>query len=235
MRRPGRRARRVIAGAVTVAVVGVGYAAYAASADDTSYRTATATVGDVEQTLDLSGAVEPAGRADLSFATSGDIDDIAVEAGDKVKAGEVLGTLDDTGLRKSLQRARATLASARAQLETDENTQADTVSSSSTSATPSSTGSGAGNQDTGGTDESPTKSPTGDSDDALAELAAQQRGGHLRAVHGQRLAERRARGADGAAGGVCGGVHDRPQRYRRPDRGRDGRPDGRRRDRPGLH
>ena len=166
MRRPGRRARRVIAGAVTVAVVGVGYAAYAASADDTSYRTATATVGDVEQTLDLSGAVEPAGRADLSFATSGDVDDIAVEAGDRVKAGEVLGTLDDTGLRKSLQQARATLASARAQLESDEDAQADTVSSSSTSATASLVGSPA--RRTPGPraarprarPKSPTKSPT---------------------------------------------------------------------------
>ena len=145
-----------------VAVVGVGYAAYAASADDTSYRTAAAEIGDVEQTLDLSGAVEPAGRADLSFATAGEIDDISVDAGDKVEAGQVLGTLDDTGLRMSLQQARATLASARAQLESDEEAQADTVSSS-TSTTASS-----GKSPT----KSPTKTPT--NGDALAELTAQQ-------------------------------------------------------------
>ncbi len=177
MRRPGRRARRVIAGAVTVAVVGVGYAAYAASAHDTSYRTATAELGDVEQTLDVSGAVEPAGRADLSFATSGDIDDITVEPGDKVKAGEVLGTLDDTGLRTSLQRARATLASARAQLESDEDAQADTVSSSTPATSSSgSSGSSGSSEDTPSKSPSktPSKSPTNGSDDALAELAGQQ-------------------------------------------------------------
>lgn len=140
LRRPGRRARRVIAGASVIAVVGVGYAAYAASADSTSYRTASATIGDVEQTLDLSGSVEPASRADLAFATSGTVDTITVAAGDAVRAGTVLGTLDATGLRKELQQARATLAKARAQLESDQDAQAETVTAaaSSDSGTPSS-------------------------------------------------------------------------------------------------
>ncbi|MBZ5736735.1 efflux RND transporter periplasmic adaptor subunit [Nocardioides mangrovi] len=191
MRRPGRRARRVIAGGVVVAVVGVGYAAYAANADAPSYRTTSATTGDVEQTLDVSGSVEPAGRADLAFATSGTIESITVKAGQTVKAGEVLGELDDTSLRKTLQQARATLASARAQLESDEDAQADTVSSaSSSSSTGSSSGGGTTTPSTGGqstpTDtatDTPTDTPTDDPttptddgglSDALAELAAEQ-------------------------------------------------------------
>lgn len=178
MRRPGRRARRVIAGALTVAVVGVGYAAYAASADDTSYRTVAATVGDVEQTLELSGAVEPAGRADLAFATSGTVEDVSVDAGDKVKAGEVLGTLDDTSLRTSVQQARATLAQARAQLEDDEDSQAATVSSASSSSSSSSTtpSSSTPTSSQPESEDPPAGGDTGgDTSKALAELADQQR------------------------------------------------------------
>ena len=113
-------ARRGLAAAAVVAVVCSGYAAYAASADAPSYRTATATVGDVEQTLSLAGTVEPAGRADLSFATAGTVRSVAVRAGDRVRASAVLGTLDDTSLRTAVQQARSTLASARAQLQADE-------------------------------------------------------------------------------------------------------------------
>lgn len=178
----------MIAGGVVVAVVGVGYAAYAASADTNDYRTATAKAGDVKQTLDVSGSVEPAGRADLSFATSGTIQSVTVKAGDTVKAGTVLGTLDDTSLRKTLQQARSTLAAAKAQLEKDEDAQADTVSSASSSGTTSS-----GSQPSGdsgsqpSTDPSTPSSPTSpstpstpdDGDDgglseALAQLAAEQ-------------------------------------------------------------
>ncbi|MDF1602705.1 HlyD family efflux transporter periplasmic adaptor subunit [Nocardioides sp. YIM 152315] len=111
--------RRAMAGIATLAVVGVGWAGYAAQADDPSYRTARATTGDVEETLDLAGTVEPAGRADLAFATSGTVARVAVETGERVRAGQTLGTLDDETLRRAVQAARATLAGARAQLESD--------------------------------------------------------------------------------------------------------------------
>lgn len=120
--------RRAISGVATLAVLGVGYAGYAAAADGTSYRTARATVGDLRETLDLSGTVEPAGRADLAFATSGTVATVKVEAGDTVRAGQTLGTLDAATLRKALQQARAALASAKAQLESDEAAQTDSVS-----------------------------------------------------------------------------------------------------------
>jgi len=198
LRRPGRRARRLIAGASVIAVVGVGYAAYAASADSTSYRTASATIGDVEQTLDVSGSVEPAGRADLAFATAGTVETITVTAGDTVSAGTVLGTLDATGLRKELQQARSTLAKARAQLESDQDVQAETVTAAaaSSSGTPSSpsapsqddsvgsgaTGAGSGDSGSGSNGSGANGSgstgsgPSGSSDlsAALAALAQQQ-------------------------------------------------------------
>ncbi|MEP9365648.1 HlyD family efflux transporter periplasmic adaptor subunit [Nocardioides sp. CN2-186] len=186
MRRPGRQARRVLAGAVVVAVVGGGYAAYAASADTASYRTVAATTGDVQETLSLSGTVEPVGRADLSFATSGTIATVGVGAGDRVKRGQVLGTLETTSLRNAVRKARSTLASARAQLESDEDAQTSTVSSASSSSTPSTSQSSApqtapSQQPTqSAPSQEPTDTPTqgsGDSDAldaALAQLADEQ-------------------------------------------------------------
>jgi len=186
LRRPGRRARRVAVVVVALTVVGSGYAAYAANADDPSYRTATATIADVEETLDLSGTIEPAGRADLSFATSGSVESVRVRAGQTVRAGQVLASLDDTSLRKDVQQARATLAAARAQLEDDENAQAETVSAAAgatdTGQPQQDSGLPAG-QPSGQPGGEPTQEPSGepseqpdgpDLSDVLAELAEEQ-------------------------------------------------------------
>ena len=127
----GRRIRRGLAVLAVVGLVGGGYAAYAASGDESSYRTAVATVGDVEQTLALAGTVEPSGRADLQFGTSGAVATVAVAAGDQVKAGQVLVRLDRTSLTTAVRRARAQLTSAQAQLESDEDAQAEAVSAAS--------------------------------------------------------------------------------------------------------
>ena len=193
MRRPGRLARRVLVGVTVVAVVGGGYAAYAAGADDASYRTVVATTGDVQETLEVSGTVEPVGRADLSFATSGTIDTIDVETGDHVKHGQVLGTLETTTLRNAVRHARSDLASARAQLESDEDAQTSTVSSASGSSTPTQAQSQAPDRRlrprsrrsppdpaTDRHPDEPTDTPTQGSggsdalDEALAQLAAEQ-------------------------------------------------------------
>ncbi len=158
----------MIAGGLAVAaVVGVGYTTYAANADAPSYRTASAVAGDVEQRLEVSGSVEPAGRADLAFATSGTVESIRVEAGDTVKAGAVLGSVDDTGLRKTLQQARATLASARAQLESDENDQVASVTTTTTTTTSATT-------TTTTPTATPAAKPTITPDPAVEELAALQ-------------------------------------------------------------
>ncbi|MBG6097435.1 HlyD family efflux transporter periplasmic adaptor subunit [Nocardioides luteus] len=126
----------------TLAVLaGCGYVAYAASTDPADgYRLASASTGDVEQTLSLTGTVAPNGRADLSFGTSGTVASV-VEEGTTVKKGQVLAMLDTSSLKKSLKTAKASLASAKAQLESDKEAQASgsTSSSSSSTATESST------------------------------------------------------------------------------------------------
>lgn len=174
--------RRGIAAAAVVGLLGSGYAAYAAAADDPAYRTATAGIGDVEETLGLSGTIEPAGRADLAFATSGTVAELEVEAGDRVREGQVLGTLDATALRTQVRRARAELASARAQLESDESAQAAAVSAATSSTPsveqPSQPAEQPTEQPSEQPSEQPTEQPTEQPDpaleEALAELAAQQ-------------------------------------------------------------
>ena len=155
----------MVAAGVVVAVVGGGYAAYAAQADAPSYRTATATIGDVEETLGLSGTVEPAGRADLSFATSGTVASVSVEEGETVRAGQVLARLDAADLRRAVTQARSTLATARAQLEADREGQASAVEQV-TGSEPTA--------DTVAYRTVSTEEPEPDPDDPLAGLAALQ-------------------------------------------------------------
>ena len=138
MRRLVRPRVATALGAAAV-LVGGGVATYAATAEPgTSYRTVTATVGDVDSSLALSGTLAQSGRLDLSFAASGTVGAVRTRVGDTVRAGQVLARLDRTSLNAAVTRARAELAAARARLETDEDAQATAVSSA---ATPSASGS----------------------------------------------------------------------------------------------
>ena len=174
----GRRIRRGIAVLAVAGVVVGGYAAYAASGSAPDYRTAVATVGDVEQTLALSGTLEASGRADLEFGTDGTVAAVTVEAGDHVRAGQVLARLDRTSLTTAVRRARADLTAARAQLETDEAAQAETVSAVSSDSSTGQATQQPTQQPTQQASQPPTQQPTGqpstDPDPVLAELAAQQ-------------------------------------------------------------
>jgi HlyD family secretion protein len=116
-----------------VLVAGSG-TAYAVTSDGPAghYRTVAATRGDVEQVLSTTGTVDAAHRADLAFGTSGTVASVAVALGDTVKAGQVIATLDTGALDAAVTRARASLARAEAQLETDENAQEQTVSNAAT-------------------------------------------------------------------------------------------------------
>lgn len=120
--------RPVAVAAVAATALGAGWAAYGAGETTTStYRTATVTVADVEETLVLSGTVSAAGRRDLAFGTSGRVTQVLVEQGEKVRAGQALVRLESTALQRDVARARADLASARAQLAADQAAQAETV------------------------------------------------------------------------------------------------------------
>ena len=136
--------------------------------------------GHVRETLARAGTLEPAGRADLSFATSGTVESVRVRPGQRVRAGAVLGTLDDTSLRSAVQQARSTLAAARAQLESDEDAQseavADAQSQQAAPQVPNQPQQPTQPQPSQPPTEQPTEQPTEDPVDpgALADLAEEQ-------------------------------------------------------------
>ncbi|KQX74609.1 HlyD family efflux transporter periplasmic adaptor subunit [Aeromicrobium sp. Root472D3] len=166
------RRRRLAAAAIAgVVLVGGGSVAYAQTQSGAgSYRTATVTTGDVDETMGLSGIITASDRQDLSFGAGGTVEKVSVEAGDVVRSGSTLATLDSTDLETAVTKAEATLAKAKAQLETDEASQASTVTDSETptAATPAKSTPAKSTP----TSSTPTRSPA--LEEALAKLATQQ-------------------------------------------------------------
>ncbi|MCL8251615.1 HlyD family efflux transporter periplasmic adaptor subunit [Aeromicrobium fastidiosum] len=166
------RRRRLAAAAIAgVVLVGGGSVAYAQTQSGAgSYRTATVTTGDVDETMGLSGIITASDRQDLSFGAGGTVEKVSVEAGDVVRSGSTLATLDSTDLETAVTKAEATLAKAKAQLETDKASQATTVTDSETptAATPAKS---TPTQSTP-TSSTPTQSPA--LREALGRLATQQ-------------------------------------------------------------
>lgn len=76
-----------------------------------------AKVGDLKQTVLATGQVVSSTDLDLSFNATGIVKSIKVKVGDKVKAGQVLATLDQGGEGASLTSARGALAAANARLK----------------------------------------------------------------------------------------------------------------------
>jgi len=117
----------VLYSVLAVAVVGAGGLAYGAidSSGGSSTRTATrlvsATLGTVSQTVSASGTVQPATSLDLNFVNGGTLTAVNVKAGDKVKAGQVLATIDPAKARVALEMAQANLAAAQQKLDQAKN------------------------------------------------------------------------------------------------------------------
>lgn len=84
------------------------------------YRTVAATLGTVEQTVGLSGNLTPQNETDLDFAVASKVNAIDVTAGQAVTAGQILATLDTTTLQGQLTQSQATLTSAQAKVQLDQ-------------------------------------------------------------------------------------------------------------------
>jgi len=167
--------RRTAAAGVAVLLVGAAATAARAQGDGDGaqrYRLATATLGNVEQTMALSGTVEHAARSDVGFATNGTVARVYVEPGDRVKAGQKLAVLDTSALRAAVTEAEATLAQAKAQLEADQDAQDEIVEDTVQQETPTEP-----EQPT--TPQQPESSQPSQPDpavtEALKEIAAQQK------------------------------------------------------------
>ena len=66
--------------------------------------------------VSASGKLMPERWATLAFQAGGPVVDVSVEAGDEVKAGDVLAQLGDVDARLAVAQAEAALAQAEAQL-----------------------------------------------------------------------------------------------------------------------
>ncbi len=71
-------------------------------------------------TVSAEGTVAAAQTDDLSFSSAGTVTAVNVKAGDTVKAGQVLATIDSAALQSAVTSAEADLASAQAKLSDDE-------------------------------------------------------------------------------------------------------------------
>ncbi|MBP2705572.1 biotin/lipoyl-binding protein [Microbispora sp. RL4-1S] len=111
-----KRRALIINGVLLVLLLGGIAATWAAlqgdSSAETSPLTTRVTRGSVIATVSASGSVESARTRALDFGTSGTVESIEVQAGDKVKKGQVLARLDDTAARESLDAAKAALDAA---------------------------------------------------------------------------------------------------------------------------
>ncbi len=111
----GIRIIALVAGVGLVAAFG--YSRLTAAPAKPELRTATLGRGNVTQTVAVSGSLNPAISVRLNFKSAGRLDQISVNVGDKVVAGQPLARLDLIDLQIALDQARANLASAQAKYD----------------------------------------------------------------------------------------------------------------------
>lgn len=144
----------MLTGAVVLVLAGAGAGAWAlVNTSGPGYQVATAGLGDVQQTLDLTGTVQPVDEATLDFQVSGKVAAVDVTAGQSVTSGEVLASLDASSLQAAVSQDESTLSADQDKLATDESSESsDPPSSSSSTGSSASSGSGAtsaGSSDSG--------------------------------------------------------------------------------------
>ncbi len=114
-------------GLALVIVAGGGYMFVHAGSATTQYRTATATLGTIQQTLSLTGNLSPISQSNVNFQVSGTVTAVDVSVGQTVTAGQVLATVDASTVQSALTQAQATLAAAQAKLAADQSPSSSTT------------------------------------------------------------------------------------------------------------
>lgn len=120
---PGRMLVIVLAAVLVVATVMV--VRGGASTAKVEYRTAEAARASIQQTVAISGSVNPSGTARLNFRSSGRISSILVAVGQQVTAGQELARIEATDLENTLANAMASLANAESNLQRQNQSYAD--------------------------------------------------------------------------------------------------------------
>jgi membrane fusion protein, macrolide-specific efflux system len=133
----GRR-RSIVGLAVALAVVVGGVGAWAvnrsSSSDAAAPTLVTATTSTIRQSVSATGTIQPASRADLSFAVSGTVTAVPVAVGDVVKVGTTLATVDSASLKTAVSLAQANVTATQDQLTAEQNAGSSAVQIASTEA-----------------------------------------------------------------------------------------------------
>jgi HlyD family secretion protein len=160
---------------VLIVVLGGGVAAWAeASGGSTGYRTASVTRADIGTTLTVVGNVDPVSDAAPSFQVGGQVTSVAVTPGQRVTAGETLGTLSTTALSETVSSDESTLNADEAKLAEDEANQSSAASSSSPGSTSNTGKSGNSTPGSTTTTTSPSHAGSGGTSGQNATVTADQ-------------------------------------------------------------
>jgi multidrug efflux pump subunit AcrA (membrane-fusion protein) len=130
--------RHTIIGAVIVLLVVGGGGAWVVTRPTSSTAAAptlvSVTTGTIRQSVSATGTLEPAHRADLTFAVSGTVTSLPVVVGDTVRAGAVLATVDTSSLKTAVTSAQASVSATQDQLTAQQNAGSSAVQIASTQA-----------------------------------------------------------------------------------------------------
>jgi HlyD family secretion protein len=115
----GRKKRRrwIVLGSMTLALVGVVVIATAALRPTHTIapdKLAGVERGDIARSVVATGKIEPLTKVEVKSKASGIVEKIYLDAGDKVKTGQVLAELDKEQLHASVAESRANLEAAEA-------------------------------------------------------------------------------------------------------------------------
>ena len=110
LRAPAFQRPTIVAVVIVLVAIGAG-GAWAATHSSSSNAAAptlvSATTSTIRQSVSAWGTVQPAHRADLSFAVSGTVTSLPVGPGDQVKIGTILATVDSATLQSAVTTAQA--------------------------------------------------------------------------------------------------------------------------------
>lgn len=101
---------------VVVVFSGWYFASAAIKANKIEYVIEEAKMGNISQTVSVTGAVTTSEKIDLNFKTTGTLTEISVKEDDEVKTGQILARLDDRAARAQVAQAQASLSSAASNL-----------------------------------------------------------------------------------------------------------------------
>ena len=104
---------RPVAGGLTAIVLGLGVAT---AATPVEVAVSAARPQAVATGFEFDGVVEPVKQSTISAQTTGRIATLLVKAGDKVRAGQLLATIDDRETQTGVARSQAQVAQADAEL-----------------------------------------------------------------------------------------------------------------------